>query len=195
MTRTTRRDRGWTLIELMTVLAVAGVLAAAAIPGFRSLLLDTRRATQINQIVSAISWARLEAAKRGQAVIVCGMADGPSGRRCAGRDWSKGLIGGLWSDANANQTVDEGELEILGVWPASERLNIRAGTLTATPPVHPAGTAVLKPFSRNSSNGTITVCDVRGAAQARAVIVFTNGRSRTSSRRADGSALTCEPAS
>ena len=57
--------------------------------------------------------------------------------------------------------------------------------------MRPAGSATLETFGRHSSNGTITICDGRGSAEARAVIVSPNGRARSSKTRADGTPLIC----
>ena len=48
-----------------------------------------------------------------------------------------------------------------------------------------------RPFGRRSVNGTVTFCDERGAASAKAVIVSYTGRPRVSKRGPGRRRLTC----
>ena len=48
-----------------------------------------------------------------------------------------------------------------------------------------------RPFTWRSTNGTITFCDERGAAHARAVIISYTGRPRVSDRTASRQLLSC----
>lgn len=190
---------GWTLIELLAVLAVAATLAAAAIPAFRGLAADARRSARVNELLASLIYARSEAAKRGATVIACGVADadgdgaiGPSERTCLGLDWSGGWLVAAWRD-DGDRRVDPGELELLVARAADpkEGLRVIANGLAASPPVRPLGTAALETFGRHSSNGTITICDRRGSAEARAVVISPTGRARSSKTRADGRPLAC----
>lgn len=65
------RDAGFTLVELMITLAVAGVLLAIAVPSFNQMIVATRLATQANEIVAAVSLARSEAIKRNASITFC----------------------------------------------------------------------------------------------------------------------------
>lgn len=194
------RPGGYSVIELMTIVSVAATLFAVAVPALDSLALNERRTVLVNELLATLQHARNDAALRGQAVIVCGIVDSnrngaldPPERRCAGRSWTDGWIVGFWQDANGDNRVDTNELSLLRehLTGASGRFTVNTGNFTATPPVAPAGTAVLKTFSLRSSNGTITICDHRGARQARAIILPPNGHPRISAKRADGTPLIC----
>ncbi len=192
---------GYTLVELTATLCIAGVLASVAMPSLTTLVLDGRRTAVVNDLLATLLLARSEALKRGgRPLVVCGADDrdgngmlDPSERRCAGHDWTDGWMLGTWNDADGNATVDAGEFEPLRVFQpdASGRLTVTAGNFTASPPVAPAGTMLIKAFGRRTSNGTITVCDPRGPGAARGVIVSSLGRARVSSARADGTPLRC----
>jgi type IV fimbrial biogenesis protein FimT len=192
---------GYTLVELACVLAIAGIVASVALPSLGALALDQRRTAVVNELVNTLRLARSETLKRGgRALVACGVLDQDGDGRlaadelaCAGRDWSDGWVLAAWDDADGDARVDAGELTALRAFQTHARghLAVTAGNFTASPPVAPAGTLLIKSFGKRTSNGTITVCDRRGPEAARAVIVSSVGRARVSATRADGSALAC----
>ena len=62
--------RGFTLVEVMIVLAVTAMIAAVAIPSFQSVITTNTLATQANDLVAALNYARSEAVKRRQSVAL-----------------------------------------------------------------------------------------------------------------------------
>ena len=70
-----KRARGFTLIELMTTIAVLGVVLGIAVPGVRQLALDNRQSTQLNLFSSTLAMARSEAIKQNTRVAVCPSSD------------------------------------------------------------------------------------------------------------------------
>lgn len=65
------RGAGFTLVELMITLSLAGLLLAIAVPSFNQMIVANRLATQANEIVAAVSLARSEAIKRNASVTLC----------------------------------------------------------------------------------------------------------------------------
>lgn len=63
-----RRVRGFTLIELMTVIVILAVLTLAAAPGMRSLISSQRARAATNALVADLLMARSEAVKRNKGV-------------------------------------------------------------------------------------------------------------------------------
>lgn len=61
---------GFSLIELMIVVAIIGVTLAIGVPSFNSLTLNSRLNTQANTVLSSMLLARSEAIKRGYNVRV-----------------------------------------------------------------------------------------------------------------------------
>ena len=71
-----KRRRGFTLIELIIVLAIAGILIAIGVPNLAVFLKNSSRTTRLNDLVTALNYARSEAIKRNTAVLVCSSTDG-----------------------------------------------------------------------------------------------------------------------
>ena len=70
MARARVRRHGFTLLELMIALAIAGVLAAMATPSFAELLARQRLQAVAHQLQADIALARQEASRRGQTVYL-----------------------------------------------------------------------------------------------------------------------------
>lgn len=83
-------SNGFTLIELMIVLAVIAVALSIALPGFSTLTLTTRLKSYANDMVGSMYLARGEAIKRNTPTTLCVSADGIT---CAGTGlWSQGWV-------------------------------------------------------------------------------------------------------
>jgi type IV fimbrial biogenesis protein FimT len=161
---------GHTLPELMTMLGIAAIVAAAAVPAFSTLLLDSRMNAAVTTAMHAVNLARQFSATRSETIRLCGSADE---RECSGApDWSGGL---LLSD-------DGGRLrQNLGLSGGNGAPRLRSNRAILS---FEAGTGFATP-------ATLIVCDRRGAQAARAVIVSRSGRPRTSARDSSDQALTC----
>lgn len=168
-----QQHRGFSLQELLVALAVVAILAGFAVPALAQLVQDSRRTVAVNNLLGALYLARSESQKRGQAVAVCGSEDG---QHCSPH-WLGWLV---FVDANQNDRADRDEARL--------RLALPDKTLRW---MGDRRVLAFRPFGRAADNGTLTVCDERGPAEARALIVSPSGRPRVSMRRSDGGPLEC----
>lgn len=84
-------QKGFTLVELMITLAVLAIVLSLAAPSFSSMLRDNRASTLGSELQGALQFARSEAVKRRQSVIICRSNAGGTG--CAnGDDWASGWL-------------------------------------------------------------------------------------------------------
>jgi type IV fimbrial biogenesis protein FimT len=100
-----RLSRGLTLMELIITMGIFGILIALAIPSYRYVTSSNRVAAEVNALVGDLQFARSEAIKEGQNVVVC--AANVAGTNClgtSGSTWTGGWI--VFSDVNADQLVD-----------------------------------------------------------------------------------------
>jgi type IV fimbrial biogenesis protein FimT len=61
---------GFTMVELMTVIVIAGVLATLALPSFRDMLERRRLEGQANELVTDLQYAKSEAVARNRNVLI-----------------------------------------------------------------------------------------------------------------------------
>jgi type IV fimbrial biogenesis protein FimT len=100
-----KRQTGFTLTELMVVLAIVAILLTIGVPSYRYVTNSYRMSAEVNGLLGDLQYARSEAIKEGQTVTTCVSTN--STTCTGGTAWASGWI--VFSDPNANGTVDAGE--------------------------------------------------------------------------------------
>jgi len=102
------KDRGFSLIEVLVTLAIAGVLLAVALPSFKEIMASSNMASTNNALVYSVQMARSVSMERLVPAGVCTsstpMADDAS---CNGGSYNDGWI--VYADDDGNGTRDAGE--------------------------------------------------------------------------------------
>lgn len=101
--------RGFSLVEMMTAVAIAAIMLAIAVPNMGMFVRSSRVNASQAELVSALMLARNEAAKRGVRVGVAASAP------AVGAEFSNGWT--VWVDDNNDSVVDAGET-VIRTYPA-----------------------------------------------------------------------------
>ena len=161
-----RQQRGFTLTELMIVLAIAGILAMIGAPAMGSLLARTQDFGVESAMAAGLRGARNAAVMRNARVLVC---PSPGGRRCGSNaDWQHGWIVAQDADRDGQPDAGKSILDVEAAVPAGTRVIASAGRRQIV--FQPSGSA-------GGSNATFTICHAR-EHDGRAVIVANSGRVR-----------------
>jgi type IV fimbrial biogenesis protein FimT len=155
---------GFTIIELMIVLAIAAILAAIAAPSFTATIQNNRLVTQVNELQASLGLARSEAVKRNDNVTTCPSNNGAG---CLG-NWQSGWI--VFVDADADGVVANVNdiLRVHGAISGGNTISFTQANVIYN------GTGL----SRANLVSTFRFCDSRGAANARGIVINNTGRPR-----------------
>lgn len=147
---------GFTLIELMTTVAILVILLTIAVPQLGHMVTSNTTTAHYNKIVGSLNLARAEAVKRNERIRLCA----GDTAACATTNWENG-----WVVLAADDTV------LRAVDPLDDyTLRLSQSASTDMLIYRPNGTLV-------DTTGTFTLCDDTGqAARARAVNVNLMGQ-------------------
>jgi len=99
-------QRGFTLTELMVVLAIVAILLVVGVPSYQYITNANRMSGEINALLGDMQYARIEAIREGNPVTVCagnGTTAAPIPTACAGTpNWQGGWL--VWPN-NATATL------------------------------------------------------------------------------------------
>lgn len=112
--------QGFTLIELMITLAIAGIVMGVGIPSFNETIKNGRLTSNINELITSLNFARSEAVKRNQLVSV----------KKSGTQWESGWSVFTDSDGDGNKETGDVLLRSYGAVPSSFTLRGSADYIT-----------------------------------------------------------------
>lgn len=124
--------QGFSLIELMVTIAVAGLLAAVAVPSMVGFVNTSRLASASEELSASLQLAKSEAVRRNRPVTVCGGTDGSD--VCAnGAAWEQILVrhdgGGVGDPAVIRRFELPGSVDVES---SAEQITFRpSGTVAA----------------------------------------------------------------
>ncbi len=164
--------KGFTLVEIMVVLAISAILLAFAAPEFGTIIRNKRLTSEANSFATTLNLARSEAVKRRTNVTVCKSSNGTA---CVlTGDLSQGRIVFV-DDVSTVGTVDAGET-ILQVYDAMHSLLSFTGTGTGGSSI--ANFVTYNPNGTTPDAGDATLCDDRTGNFGKIVRINTMGRNR-----------------
>jgi type IV fimbrial biogenesis protein FimT len=100
-----KRQTGFSITELMVVMAIVAILLGIGVPSYRYITNSYRMSAEVNGLLGDLQYARSEAIKEGQTVTVCVSTNRTT---CTGGTaWANGWI--VFSDLNGNAQVDPGD--------------------------------------------------------------------------------------
>lgn len=172
---------GFTLVELLTVLAIAAIFTAMALPSFQGIGERNRVAADVNKLVRALNLARSEAIKRRVRTILCKSSNPEASLPTCSGSWTQGWI--LFADTDDDKQFGNNEplLAVHNGLKSGNTLKLNAFISNDYLQYLPSGTT--------NQNGTFTICGgSKDKYYARGIIISRSGRVRLSY---DSDPLTC----
>jgi type IV fimbrial biogenesis protein FimT len=184
-TATMNCQRGFTIVELMIAIVIAGVLAAITVPNMSEFIKNNTRTTRVNTMVTALNYARSEAVSRNARVSLC-KSSGPNFNNCDAigtGDFASGWIvfvdgglrGGITAPADVILRVFQpdmgGNATLIG------SRNVTKNPISGISYESTGLGSDLDPPATDlvSANTIFRYCDDRGTAQARGIVISRTG--------------------
>jgi type IV fimbrial biogenesis protein FimT len=173
-----KAQAGFTLLELMLVVTLAGLLLGLGVPAMGNFFRNARITGAANDVMAALHFTRSEAIKRRQSVTLCTSANALAANpTCAASPLLTGWI--AFVDTNQSGQREAGEAVLLTREPIP-------ATITARASVNPFRvTYLLNGFALNPNASQLVLCDERGnvptggqLSSARGIQIAVTGRAQ-----------------
>jgi type IV fimbrial biogenesis protein FimT len=170
-----RRQTGFSLIELLAVLAIGAILLAAGAPDLRALIRSQQLKAASGDLFAAIGMARAQALARGEVVTV--LPKGPGGA-----DWRRGWA--VFLDRDGDRQPGPGDTILAEHGPLAQGIAVGFSFTSPAPPFYIA------------YNGAGRSCRDSNPAAARygTLSLFHGGGIRRIKINMLGRARSCDPA-
>lgn len=176
------KQSGFTLIELMMVLAIAAILFTVAVPSFVAMSKNNRLSSHVNTFVTSLHLARSEAYKRKTRVILCSTANPTNAEpTCGGtaRDWSTGWLVYALGDTTGRvqpYLYDKTKDTLIRVSEPQRGVNIKANLVLSNDKLE------YKYDGSTAESGTaaFAFCDDRGESYGKQLDILPTGRAQLS---------------
>lgn len=164
--------RGFTLVELLVVLAIGAILLTIAIPGYAFLVNGSRLTAVTNDLVTALHLARSEAIKRGMRITLCkSNSTSSSFPSCnSSAEWQQGWL--IFVDGGTRGVVDAGDILLRTQHPVSTAIITTSNNFSSFISYLPNG---VSQGGNWLGNGTVHICV---AGNQRDIIINLTGRPR-----------------
>lgn len=162
-------QRGFTLIEMLIVIAIIAIVGSMALPAFNQMLENNRRVAAANDFLTSIHIARSEAITRNQRVSLC-PANQAFTNCVSGGSWNAGWLVFRHAGA-ATGPADEDAILMVG--------SALPGGLKLVPNGDQYQNLItFLPRGRAQAAGTMLLCDAGAASPSRAIVIDMVGRAR-----------------
>ncbi|HED34908.1 MAG TPA: prepilin-type N-terminal cleavage/methylation domain-containing protein [Gammaproteobacteria bacterium] len=173
--KNTRRQTGFTLIEMMVTVGLVSILLSVGVPSFREFIKDGALTAGNNELVTAFNLARSEAVKRGARVTVCKSANQTA---CTTSDgWEKGWL--IFTDENNNGVYDSANETLIRVHGAMAASITAVGNGTVINYVSYVMSGKSQQVPSGLQSGTILVSDDRVGPYGKNLNISQTGRIST----------------
>ena len=173
-----QRERGYSLYELLITFMLTALVITLGLPSFSGTVARSRISTEINALFHATHLARKESVMRRQVVSICPSSDGldcePS------LDWSNGWLMFANHDRDEPPRVDADE-PVLHMHRVPDTVKITANRRGFT----------LRATQKRATNGTFVVCDRKGRAPPKALVISYTGRPRVTFKNSKNRPYAC----
>lgn len=184
-TRSKRHGEGFSLVELLVVVAIASAVTALAVPSMAGMVSSQRVGAYASAFQVSLHLARSDAVTRGATTVVCKSTDGDQCASTGG--WEQGWI--VFRDGNHNALREPGEPVVARQDAAAQGVVMRASAPVARYVAYTAS-GIPRQTTGAFQAGSFTVCGASpaAAAVARRIVLAATGRARIQS----GSQTDCQ---